>query len=68
MAQLKIPLDAARFATGLSWKDYMAQMGDTKARTEENYQKSAAHRRRAEVLRRREERPLRHHAGGELVR
>lgn len=41
MATLQIPLDAARFATGLSWKDYMAQMGDTKARTEENYQKSA---------------------------
>jgi hypothetical protein len=41
MAQLKIPLDAARFATGLTWKDYMAQMGDTRARTEENYQKSA---------------------------
>jgi hypothetical protein len=41
MAQLKIPLDSARFATGLSWKDYMAQMGDTRARTEENYQKSA---------------------------
>ena len=41
MAQLRIPLDAQRFATGLSWKDYMAQMGDTRARTEENYQKSA---------------------------
>ena len=41
MAQLKIPVDATRFATGLSWKDYMAQMGDTKARTEENYQKAA---------------------------
>ena len=40
MAQLKIPLDSARFGSGLSWKDYMAQMGDTKARTEENYQKS----------------------------
>ena len=40
MAQLKIPLDAQRFATGLTWKDYMAQMGDTKARTEENYSKS----------------------------
>src|SRR5688572_30612077 len=40
MAQLKIPVDATRFATGLSWKDYMAQMGDTRARTEENYQKS----------------------------
>lgn len=41
MAQLKIPLDTARFTTGLTWKDYMAQMGDTKARTEENYQKSS---------------------------
>lgn len=40
MAQLRIPLDAQRFATGLTWKDYMAQMGDTRARTEENYQKS----------------------------
>ena len=40
MAQLKIPLDAQRFATGLTWKDYMAQMGDTRARTEENYGKS----------------------------
>jgi hypothetical protein len=41
MAQLTIPMDAKRFATGLTWKDYMAQMGDTRARTEENYQKSA---------------------------
>jgi thioredoxin family protein len=41
MAQCKIPLDAARFATGMTWKDYMAQMGDTRARTEENYAKSA---------------------------
>ena len=41
MAQLKIPLDAQRFATGLTWKDYMAQMGDTRARTEDNYAKSA---------------------------
>jgi hypothetical protein len=40
MAQLTIPLDAKRFATGLTWKDYLAQMGDTKARTEENYQKA----------------------------
>lgn len=40
MAQSKIPVDAQRFATGLTWKDYMAQMGDTRARTEENYQKS----------------------------
>jgi hypothetical protein len=41
MAQLRIPLDAQRFAKGLSWKDYMAQMGDTRARTEENYTRSA---------------------------
>ena len=40
MAQLTVPLDAARFAKGLSWKDYMAQMGDTRARTEDNYAKS----------------------------
>ena len=40
MAQLKIPMDAARFGKGLTWKDYMAQMGDTRARTEENYAKS----------------------------
>ena len=41
MAQLRIPLDAQRFATGLTWKDYLAQMGDPRARTEENYQKAA---------------------------
>ena len=40
MAQLTVPVDAKRFATGLTWKDYLAQMGDTKARTEENYQKA----------------------------
>jgi hypothetical protein len=40
MAQLKIPLDAQRFTKGLTWKDYMAQMGDTQARTEDNYAKS----------------------------
>ncbi len=40
MAQLRIPLDAQRFATGLSWKDYLAQMGDTRARTEDNYAKA----------------------------
>ena len=40
MAQLTIPLDAQRFATGLTWKDYVAQMGDTRARTEDNYGKS----------------------------
>jgi hypothetical protein len=41
MAQLKIPMDAQRFTTGMTWKDYMAQMGDTRARTEDNYAKSA---------------------------
>jgi len=40
MAQTRIPLDAKRFATGLTWKDYLAQMGDTRARTEDNYAKS----------------------------
>jgi hypothetical protein len=40
MAQLRIPLDAQRFATGMTWKDYMAQMGDTRARTEQNYANS----------------------------
>ena len=40
MAQTKIPLDAQRLATGMTWKDYMAQMGDTRARTEDNYAKS----------------------------
>jgi hypothetical protein len=33
-------MDDARFAKGLTWKDYMAQMGDTRARTENNYAKS----------------------------
>ena len=41
MAQVKIPLDAQRFATGMIWKDYLAQMGDTRARTEENYTKAS---------------------------
>ncbi len=41
MAQLRIPVDASRFAKGLTWKEYMAQMGDTRARTEDNYQKTA---------------------------
>ena len=40
MAQLRIPLDAQRFAKGLTWKDYLAQMGDTRARTEDAYQKA----------------------------
>jgi hypothetical protein len=37
---MRIPLDAQRFAKGLTWKDYLAQMGDTQARTEAAYQKS----------------------------
>jgi len=41
MAQLTIPLDSARFSKGMTWKDYMAQMGDTRARTEENYSKAS---------------------------
>src|SRR5574341_861423 len=41
MAQLRIPLDGARFAKGLTWKEYLAQMGDTRARTEDNYRKAA---------------------------
>src|SRR5512132_2549715 len=41
MAQLRIPLDAQRFTTGMTWKDYLAQMGDTRARTEENYTKAS---------------------------
>ena len=41
MAQVKIPLDAQRFAKGMTWKDYLAQMGDTRARTEENYTKAS---------------------------
>jgi hypothetical protein len=40
MAQLKIPIDAARFATGLTWPAYMAQMGDTRERTEDNYRRA----------------------------
>jgi hypothetical protein len=40
MAHLNIPLDAQRFSKGLSWKDYMSQMGDTRARTEDYYSKS----------------------------
>jgi len=40
MAQLTIPLDAQRFATGMTWKDYLAQMGDTRSRTEDNYRKA----------------------------
>jgi Thioredoxin len=40
MAQLRIPLDPASFSKGMTWKDYVSQMGDTRARTEENSNKS----------------------------
>jgi len=40
MAQLSIPLDEKRFNSGQTWKDYMAQMGDTRAKTEGNYANS----------------------------
>ncbi|HXJ77604.1 MAG TPA: thioredoxin family protein [Candidatus Methylomirabilis sp.] len=40
MAQLKIPLDSQRFAKGMTWKEYVAQMGDTRERTESNSMKS----------------------------
>ena len=40
MAQLSIPLDEKRFNSGQTWKDYMAQMGDTRAKTEQNYANS----------------------------
>ena len=40
MAQLSIPLDEKRFNAGQTWKDYMAQMGDTRAKTEANYANS----------------------------
>jgi hypothetical protein len=41
MAQLTIPLDSARFSKGMTWKEYMAQMGETQKRTEDNYNKAA---------------------------
>ena len=40
MAQLQVPVDSARFSKGMTWKDYMAQMGDTQKRTEENYNRA----------------------------
>ena len=40
MAQLRIPMDSQRFSKGMTWKDYVGQMGDTAARTQENYEKS----------------------------
>ena len=41
MAQARIPLDSAKFSSGMTWKDYMAQMGDNRALTEENYSRAA---------------------------
>src|SRR6185436_12971306 len=38
---LRIPIDPSWFASGLTWKDYVAQMGDTRARTERNYENAA---------------------------
>ena len=40
MAQLKIPMDSQRFNKGMTWKDYVGQMGDTAPRTQENYEKA----------------------------
>jgi hypothetical protein len=40
MATLTVPVDSARFAKGMTWKDYMAQMGETQKRTEDNYNKA----------------------------
>jgi hypothetical protein len=33
-------MDSQRFSKGMTWKDYVGQMGDTAARTQENYEKS----------------------------
>jgi len=41
MAQLTVPVDSARFSKGMTWKDYMAQMGETQKRTEDNYNKAS---------------------------
>jgi Thioredoxin len=40
MAQLTVPLDAKRFGTGMSWKDYMPQIGERREMTENNYKKA----------------------------
>ncbi len=39
MAQNKIPLDAKRFDSAMTWQVYLAQMGDYRVRTEENFEK-----------------------------
>jgi hypothetical protein len=41
VAKIKFPLDQNRFELGQSWAEYLASMGDNKARTEENYGKCA---------------------------
>ena len=41
MAQLTVPVDSARFSKGMTWNDYMAQMGETQKRTEDNYNKAS---------------------------
>jgi hypothetical protein len=37
----KIPLDAERFAAGLTWQEYLAQMRRARARVEHDYDKAA---------------------------
>jgi hypothetical protein len=39
VTQLRIPLDEKRFAAGQRWPDYLAQMGDHRQRTADNYEK-----------------------------
>jgi Thioredoxin len=39
VAQLRIPLDKKLFESGLRWPDFLAQMGDYRERTAENYAK-----------------------------
>ena len=41
MAQIQLPLDEKRFKSGLLWPEYLAQMGDNRARTEQFYQQCA---------------------------
>jgi hypothetical protein len=40
MAQLTVPLDAKRFASGMTWKDYMPQIGERREMTENNYKRA----------------------------
>jgi len=41
MAKTSIPLDEKRFKAGMSWQDYLAQMGEHRARTDEHYNNAA---------------------------